>query len=177
MAEVIVQQEALTTSSTPDYTNKGKHVHDISPRQLRGKLSQCKSFIQQALWFCESFGLCPEFIQLRKQHTGSPVKLTLNSPHNSTTSPQPSNSDYESVHHALYILDRFAVSDESYHELSMASTLPPLYKIKKARLILNSSLDIRRLQGPSYPGAFRPIKRAIEDESCRMVSDFVYTGS
>ena len=67
------------------------------------------------------------------------------------------------LHQALYILDRFAVSDEACHELSMASNLPPLYKIKNERLVLNGSLDIRRLQGP-YQGAFRPIKEAIKDE-------------
>ncbi len=36
--------------------------------------------LQQALWFCETFGLTPDFINLKKTATGSPVKMALSTP-------------------------------------------------------------------------------------------------
>ncbi len=60
------------------HINKGKKVHEVSPRQIKRKLAHCKSSAEQALWFCESFGLQPESLQLRKQ-TGSPIKIDFSS--------------------------------------------------------------------------------------------------
>ena len=59
--------------------------------------------------------------------------------------------------------------NEAYHELSVASDLPPLYRIKDARLSINNSLDIRYLEG-AYPGAYRPPKAAIQEELAKIVS-------
>ena len=164
--QTLMDEMAATT-----FHNTGRQVHEVAPRQMKRKLSQCKTFVEQALWFCESFGLKPEFVQLRKQ-TGSPVKLSISHtlPQQHTNKP-PSHTPTDSsrVQQALYILDRFAVSDEAYHELSVTSDLPPLYRIKEARLSINNSLDIRRLQGP-YPGAYRPFKPAIKDELTKIVS-------
>ena len=55
----------------------------------------------------------------------------------------------------LYLLDKFAVSDEVYHELTMlCSDLPASHGVKAARNKLNDQLVFNRLSSP-YPGAYR----------------------
>ena len=143
MARIIAQYESTIEqqgTSTPAH-NKGKTIEEVSPRQVRRKLQQFTTFATQALWFSESFGLMPDYIQLHKINSLSPVKVALESLHDARQKDQqPSEDDSNKVLAALYILDRFAVSDESYHELSMASNLPPLYKLKRVRIALNESL-------------------------------------
>ena len=52
-----------------------------------------------------------------------------------------------SVHSTLYVKDRYAISDHSYHELSMLSDLPSSSKIKKLKSELNSQYDIKKAPG------------------------------
>ena len=85
---------------------------------------------KKALWFAESFGLKLKSIEVESQ-SGSVVTLPL------CAEPQPqedhpsSPDDSEVTRATLYLLDKFAVSDEFYHELSMSyKDLPQSYKIK-----------------------------------------------
>ena len=62
------------------------------------------------------------------------------------------------------------MSDVAYHELSSVSKyLPPLYNIKRARLSINSTLDLNRFTGP-FPSAYRPVLAALERELSKAVS-------
>ena len=131
--EVANYEECLEEATSSNYENKGKQVHELSPRQLRRKLAACKTFIQQTIWFCETFGLIPECIELKKKATGSPVKMALSSSTTPSPNTQASVENHNKVSQVLYILDRFAVSDEAYHELSSASDLPPAHHIKRKR--------------------------------------------
>ena len=119
------------------------------------------NFAQQALWFAESFGLVPDYIQAHKTVSGSPVKISLTD--ETPPSPSPNEDDYSKVQQMLYIVDRFAVSDDAYHELSVASSLPPLHRLKQVRAALNSSLTLNRFDGP-YPGAFRLFLESLKNE-------------
>ena len=161
------------TTASPTFINKGKTIEEVSPRQGQRKLAKYKTFAQSALWFSESFGLVPEYILLHKSISKSPVKVTFNATDDNTQ--QPSGHDFEKVMQVLYILDRFAVSDEAYHEIRMSSkqsdstsTLPPLYQVKNSRRALNSTIEIERFQG-GYPGAFRPLLGLLQREISRMV--------
>lgn len=136
--------------------NKGKKMTEVSPRQARRKLAQCKTHTQHALWFCESFGLIPEVLQLRREDSSSPISFQLSSS-NVFPNQHLTETGRSKIYQALYISDRFAVSDEAYDELSTVSSLTPLYKIKDARLDLNETLDIRRIEGP-VPGAYKPFQ-------------------
>ena len=58
----------------------------------------------------------------------------------------------------LYLLDRFGISDQAYHELAQFSNvLPRLYIVKQLRQEINSTFTIERLVG-DVPGAYRPFK-------------------
>ena len=60
------------------FQNTGKPIHELSDRQKRGKLSECKTYIQQALWFCESFGVKPECLEVSVNEEES-LRMTLTS--------------------------------------------------------------------------------------------------
>ena len=87
------------------------------------------------------------------------------------TSPLPSNTT-DSVAEAaeghgsqeiLYLLDRFGVSDEFYHELTMLyPELPRSYLIKKERSKIAATTDIRRLPKP-HEGCYIQFEQCLVD--------------
>lgn len=98
------------------------------------------------------------------------MKVTLCEKPPSSSPLAPSEKDYAKLRQILYILDRFAVSDEAYHEheLSVSFSLPSIYWLKEARSSLNASLDLKRLQGDN-PGAYHPLIDTLKQEISRIV--------
>ena len=61
-----------------------------------------------------------------------------------------------SIHETLSLLEKFGVSDEFYHELSMHHpSLARSYKVKQLRKELTSEVEVIRLPKP-FDGAYRP---------------------
>lgn len=174
MAQTVMEyEEQLDCSAVGVAENAGKPIEEVGRRQARRKILTFTTYTKKALWFAESFGLIPETLHLRKAVSGSPVKVPVNEPLPAAShSANPSKTaDYEKILQVLYIVDRFCVSDEAYHELSSISKdLPPLYRVKRARLSLNSTLDLQRFSGP-LPGAYRPLRDALSREIQNVVSD------
>ena len=134
------EQERDQVHHGGDFSNTGKLFDDLSSRQQRRKLTQLKSSAEKALWFIESFGLDVKSIALETRH-GNKLDISL---HDTSTSSSSINDS--SVRQALYLLERFGVSDEFYHELSMVNTsLPRSHLVKKARHVLTESVEILRL--------------------------------
>ena len=100
---------------------KGKKIDKVSPRQAHQKVAHAHAHVttlsKQALWFAHSFGLEPEFVQFRKVATGSSLAVHLSDDPRNDTPPQPTEDDKEHILQVLYLLDKFTVSDELYHEL------------------------------------------------------------
>lgn len=71
--------------------------------------------IKSALAFCDSDGFKPHSVEIENMDTGDHEVLDLStgSFNKSKVSPVPSNK--ETVHSALYIKDRFTISNEAYH--------------------------------------------------------------
>lgn len=138
--------------------NIGHELNELSSRQRRRKLSQLKSSTESALWFVNSFGLELESVSLHDSSTGTPVTLTY-SQSSSTTPLEPySEPTVEALHQTLYLLERFGVSDDFFHELSMVHpSLPRSYRVKQTRKTLSEGVTIKKLQSP-YRGAFRPFR-------------------
>ena len=88
--------------------------------------------------------------------------------------------DREKASTILYLLDRFAISDEAYHELTQTSNqLPRSYQVKRLRKEIDSTVDIRRLTGHA-PGAYRPFKQFLQERLRYVVSTnliYNYTNS
>ena len=157
-----------------DTINKGKKIEDVSPRQACRKVAQVTTLSKQALCFAHSFGLEPEFIQFRKAASQSPLTVQLDDQFQSDTPRPPSKDDHDRIHQVLYLLDKFAVSDEVYHELTMlCSDLPASHRVKAARNDLNDQLEFSRLS-PPFPGAYRCFEKMLVDTISRAVSSIHY---
>ena len=124
-----------------DAINKGKKIEDVSPRQARRKVAQVTTLSKQSLWFAHSFGLEPEFVRFRKVASQSPLTVQLDDHPESDIPSPPSQDNHDRIHQVLYLLDKFAVSDEVYHELTvLSSDLPTSHRVKAARNDLNDQL-------------------------------------
>ena len=83
------------------------------------------------------------------------------SPCSSSQSSSSCNPHSKEVHQVLYLLDRFAISDQFYHELAMINpSLPRSYQVKKARNLLTSNVKIKRLPKPHF-GCYRPLRECL----------------
>lgn len=101
--------------------NHGKTVEELSERHRRRKLSHFRNVAEAALWFAESFGLVPDKLTTHIATSGEQISVHFgggtshSSPYPTTTTRIP---DEFCAMQTLYLLDRFGVSDEFYHELT-----------------------------------------------------------
>lgn len=140
---VLVAEDTTLTDITNIQSNSGKTIEEVSPRQALRMIHEVTTFSKQALWFAESFGLIPDYVQMHKAQSALPIKITIHDESPSPSPSMPSESDYANICQVLYVLDQFAVSDEAYHELSVTSSLPLLHHLKEAHSNLNASLDLK----------------------------------
>ena len=104
--------EEAPTRLGSEFVNTGRQFSVLSTRQQSRKLSQVSTAVEKALWFVESFGLAVESVTVKTPSEGKSIKLPMHS--KSTT-----DVNDDSVRQSLYLLERFGVSDEFYHELSI----------------------------------------------------------
>ncbi|CAB3998260.1 Hypothetical predicted protein [Paramuricea clavata] len=139
---------------------QGKKFHEGGKKQQSRKLRFLKNKTQCALWFCESFGLKLTSIKLQDE------KGTISSLNYQESPPSISDlscDDHSNLEKVLFLLDKFCVSDEIYHELTLVSEeLPRSYLIKQLRSNLNKTYHIERTSGPC-PGAMINVTATIKD--------------
>ena len=131
---------------------KGKTINDLGTKQKGRKLELLKNRAQCALWFCKSFGLDLTNIKLQDE---SGCSYTMEYPTPSTSTPgqmeyDKLSEDRQKINEqVLFLLDRFCVGDQVYHELSIITDgLPKSYLIKQLRGELNKTYHIERTPGP-----------------------------
>ena len=157
-------QSAQITKLSERGVNKGKKIDEVSPRQARRKVAYVTTLSKQALWFAHTFGLEPEFVQFRKVGTGSSLAVHL-----SDDTPHSLQKMTKHILQVLYLLDKFAVSDELYHELRMLCPhLPASNRVKQAHKEINEFLEYTRLS-PPYPGAYRSFKATLVEKISKAV--------
>ncbi|CAC5381792.1 unnamed protein product [Mytilus coruscus] len=138
-------QDVLTTVCSAkdnlNYVNHGKPLDAVSSSQRLQKINILKSNIKNALWFFESYGLQPINV-IFHDSLGSSVNLELGT----------NNKDMEKMKEVLFIMDRFKISDQAYHEVATISdTLSKLHSIINIRDNMNNNLEIYRTPG-NTPG-------------------------
>ncbi len=163
----------LQAATSEPIVNIGKGIEEVSKRQRRRKLNIVKENCQQALWFTRSYHLDGVKIIFKISGTDECIEIPL------TTTPCTSISTAvnaeDKIQPVLYILDRFAVSDEFYHEMSMLHTdLPHSYLIKKQRALLNSTVELKRLPSP-FHGCFRSFREYLMECIRRKVIHLIYS--
>lgn len=163
--EILEHEEALKC--------QGKTINDLGTKQKGRKLQLLKNRAQCALWFCKSFGLDLTNIRLQDE---SGCSYTMEYPIPSTSTPgqmeyeKLSKDRQEIIEHVLFLLDKFCVGDEVYHELSVITEgLPKSYLIKQLRGELNKTYHIERTPGP-YPGARLDFKSTLTDHVRELLS-------
>ena len=143
--------------SHDELVNLGQDMSSLSARQQRRKLSQVKTSVEKALWFIESFGLDLHSISFKTRTTNKVMDMTFVSPESGTDS----EVNDSCVRQTLYLLERFGVSDEFYHELSMVNpALPRSHQVKHSRHLITKAVDIQRLPEP-YNGAYRSFRECL----------------
>ena len=100
----------------------------------------------------------------------SKKEITLEYEKGACTSSTLTPNNLMSIHQVLYLLDRFGISDEFYHEIAMIfPSLPRSHLVKDIQRRLNASIVIKRLPFPYY-SAYRPcIQEAIKAQVIIMV--------
>lgn len=110
--------------------------------------------IEKAMWFADSYGLRPTSVKLCNSD-GEPVSVQLgNSVH---------SDDIERMKEILFILDKFKISDNAYHEIVMKTgDLPKLHSIVSLREKTNNTFAINRTPG-NIPGAYVSLRSELTD--------------
>ena len=116
---------ANMTMERAEVMNHGKTVEESSEQHRRQKLSHFRSVTEAALWFAESFGLIPDQLTTHAANSGEQISIhfgegTSQASQQSITTRLP---DEFCAMQTLYLLDRFGVSDEFYHELTQVKQI------------------------------------------------------
>lgn len=139
-----------TLEKSQDMQFKGKDISEVTKksRTLKKYLSRANV----ALWFSKSFGLEVESLIVREVKSGVKHNVitskTTTDQENDKGFDALSDDDKSKVEKVLFLLDRFCVGDNFYHELSMViDGLPKSYLVKQRRSQLNDLCHISPLPG------------------------------
>ncbi|CAC5380013.1 unnamed protein product [Mytilus coruscus] len=128
--------------------NKGKTIPECKSRKQSNTEISIKQWVNKALWFAKSFGVDLQELKV-VDSAGSTHDLLKN------TKPvgryeQVPETEQDKVKSLLYILDKFGVSDDAYHELAVYNDgLPRSYLIKQCRQDINDMCTITQTPGIS----------------------------
>ena len=142
---------------------QGKKYNQLGTKQQGRKLRLLKSKAQCALWFCKSFGL--ELTEIKLQDEEGLIHSLNYSASNSTPHGHANLDEEEKnkVEQVLFLLDKFCVGDETYHELSMITEgLPKSYLVKQSRTAMNKLYHIERTPG-KYSGSCLNFTSTLKD--------------
>ena len=126
------KQIARLKSGQSERTRKSsKSWTQYSRQQQHNRKKQLASDIQGALSFCKEDGFKPYSIEVENTETGKHEVIDYSTGTcYSKENILPSNMD--KVHSALYVKDKYALSDNAFHELTMISSdLPKSNQVKK----------------------------------------------
>ncbi len=158
-------QSSVVAASLP--FNYGK-IHDhVGLRQQQRQVSKMRNAAEQALFFVHQFGFVLEKLVLVTTEKNKTVDINYISPPSPDMESSESQLDeeitedlHDSVKETLYLLEKFGISDECYHELAMLNPqLPRLYKVKNARTDITHEIELVPLPGRN--GVYRPIKNCL----------------
>ena len=131
-----------------DFSNSGGRLSTVGERQQRRKITELKTKVEKALWFAKTFGLDLQSAIFKDEH-GENHTLTY-SENVRRSYKDLTEADQQKVKNILFILDKFCIGDEAYHELSMVDgneELPRSYLIKQCKDELNKLCHITRTPG------------------------------
>ena len=168
-AKLQEQASIITQSSQKNYIRKP--LSDCTRQQQSKK--NIVTNIQNSLNHCKEEGFQPRLIELEQIDTGENLTLDIakGTFTNSYKGLETSTTD-EQLHSALYVKDKFTISNEAYHELSMISDLPSSSQVKKLTGVLNSQYDIKKC-----PNGIIGVQQSIKLRIIQRLTHFVKQAS
>lgn len=161
---------------------RGSKIAEIKTKSGKEKkIKSVRKRAQQALHFLNLFGLTLETLKVKDENG---TNYNLGSSSQSNNNDGNSNSGYNGlsegdkgkVEQILFLLDKFGVGDEFYHEVTMTKQgeeLPRSYLVKQLRSSLNTSCHISRTPGPAYGAQYSFEDFLVSRVACQ-VSYIVY---
>ena len=133
-----------------------KKIDQLGERQRLRRIKELKGRADLALWFLESHGLKLTCLKARESNSGKVHTFEY-------AKEKITQADKENLEQLLFLLDKFCVSDDLYHELTIQyNDLPRSYLIKQKRSDLNKLFHIERTPG-NYPGAQISFKDTLQE--------------
>eukprot|EP00731_Ephydatia_muelleri_P010422 Em0005g1008a len=144
---VVTVQGSDGSDGVSSNSQHGSKIDDVSSRHARRKICEVEESAREALEFLPSYGLIAESL---KVHTsaGKSISIALSPDAEGVNTP-----DSCSNLRVLYLLDKFG----------------ECHGIKKARIELNRSMTLHRIDG--FEGAYRPFEEILCEQISRMISD------
>jgi hypothetical protein len=136
-------------SELEGFKNCGKPFSEVKGRQQRRKIRELKTYVEQALWFAETFGLKLSSVKFNDDEGVShTIDYTIEDRKKGYK--DLSEEEKEKVQQVLYITDSFCIGEAAYHEFTMTEggeKLPRSYLVKQCKNDLNSLCHITRTPG------------------------------
>ena len=159
----------------------GKDLSALSPTTRWRYLKDLTTRAQKALWFMNAYGLKLSSLEV-EENNKTKHKLNLNDIP-TTTNPVHANNtnqggkyltlpedEKKKVEEVLFLMDRFGVSDEFYHHLTMIfDGLPRSYLVKQCKSNLNTMRHLTPTPGKS-PGVQTSFKELLREQILDLVS-------
>ena len=138
------------------FENHGKTFLEVEKRQQEHKLRTLATKVEQALWFCESFGLRLDSVKLVDE-SGKDHFLSIGSEKRSRSYKDLPDEEQQDIQQVLFIMDKFCIGEAAYHELTCCpggEELPRSYLVKQCKEDLNKLCSIERTPGEASGVAF-----------------------
>ena len=137
-------------SDQEGFKNYGKTFSEVKERQQRRRIREVKTYVEQALWFAETFGLKLSSVRFKDSGGVSHTIDYQTSDRRKNSYKDLSEEEKEKVKQVLYVTDKFCIGEAAYHSLTMTDggeKLPRSYLVKQCKNDLNNLCHITRTPG------------------------------
>ena len=142
------------------FTYNGKDISEAKNKQRTPKTFMTKA--ETALWFSKAFGLELESIKVKESNTGKSHEVFVGG---STSCNADDDEEMARTEQILYLQDKFCVSDEFCHELTMVENgIPRSYLVKQKRKDLNKLCHIFPIPDLKFEGAQISFQSLLPDQ-------------
>lgn len=143
------------------FTYNGKDISEAKNKQRTLKTFMTKA--ETALWFSKAFGLELESIKVKESNTGKSHEVYAGGSTSSCNADE--DEEMARIEQILYLQDKFCVSDEFYHELTMVENgIPRSYLVKQKRKDLNKLCHIFPTPDLKFEGAQISFQSLLSDQ-------------
>lgn len=182
--QMLTETESLKKYIEKLEKNKGtdknaKELSTLSPTTKWRYLKDLKTRAQKALWFLRAYGLKLNSLEVEETNsTCTTHNFSLDDPSSTVPTNTGNTSKYSTlteedkkkVEEVLFLMDRFSVSEEFYHQLTMVCDgLPRSYLVKQCKNQLNELSHLTVTPGKSQ-GVQTSFKELLKEQIIDLVS-------